>query len=216
MSSSDLTQYFIELSTVLNPDWNFPNSVVCLSQDMALEGPYNLTLDGESVVDGVAVFNAALRLNIVSSGDLSGVTFTITGTDLDGNVLVESLNGSDGDPTSATTVNYFKTVTQIESDGGDGSEILGSVGAFGGGGGAVRLFAGPGRVRSIYISGLGGDSNPVILHKDSAIGPAGFSFMCDSASHNILFPDYGIRFPDGCYVTFPSAGVFNGLTALVS
>lgn len=214
MPSSDLTQYFFNMESLIS-SYEDNAAAICLQQDMALEGPYSLTLDGYAVTDGVATFNSASRVKIVSGGGLSTVTYTITGTDVDGNPLVESILGPTAEAEVSFTTNYFKTVTEIEVTDGDGSEILGTVGIADGG--AVRVFEGAGRIRSIYYSPDGSGSTPVIFYKNAIGGAVGFAYVPkDNVGGNILFPDMGIRFPDSCYLVWPNNSAFRSLSVMVS
>jgi len=71
----------------------------------------SLTLNGALVTDGVAVFAQAQKLSIEGTGNNSGITFTITGTDADGTVVSEVLTGANNG--TATSVLYYKTVTSV-------------------------------------------------------------------------------------------------------
>lgn len=61
---------------------------------------------GTSAGDGLAH-----QLNLTSAANLSGITFTITGTDADGLALTESIAGPNA--TTIETTEYFRTVTSI-------------------------------------------------------------------------------------------------------
>lgn len=61
---------------------------------------------GTSAGDGLAH-----QLNITSVADLSGITFTITGTDADGLALTEAVTGPNA--TTVETTGYFLTVTSV-------------------------------------------------------------------------------------------------------
>jgi flagellar hook-associated protein 2 len=74
----------------------------------------NLTLDGAQTSSG-----SALSLNsfitLTSSNDLSSVTFTITGTDINGNAQTETIVGPTANGSIAST-KIFRDITQISSD----------------------------------------------------------------------------------------------------
>lgn len=74
-------------------------------------GAGNLTLNGALVTSGVAQLGSQRVVALDSAGNLSGVTFTITGTDDAGNTISQAIAGPNTTPT-ATTLN-FKTVTQV-------------------------------------------------------------------------------------------------------
>ena len=89
-----------------------------------------LTLNGSSISAGSFTDNAGKRLSITSaSGDESGYSFTIVGTDLSGNAQTEVLTG----PTANATVfssKTFKTVTSVTPSGNStGSLTVGTTGA---------------------------------------------------------------------------------------
>ena len=89
-----------------------------------------LTLNGTSISSGTFTDNAGKRLSITSaSGDESGYSFTIVGTDLSDNVQTEVITG----PTANATVfgsKTFKTVSSVTpSSNSSGSITVGTTGA---------------------------------------------------------------------------------------
>lgn len=76
----------------------------------------DLTLNGVLVSGGVATLTtgpAARQVLITCASDESAKTITIYGTDANGNAISEQVIGPDGTPTTATTVQFFKTVTRV-------------------------------------------------------------------------------------------------------
>lgn len=214
MPSSDLTQYFIKMKDIANTELGEPDYLVCASQNMNPLSPDFLVIDGDAAVDGVAIFNSAAKIKFSAENevDLSNITYKITGTDVNGGVIVEYILGPVfGEP--AYTINYFKTVAQIEVIDGDGTEALGFVGVEVSG--VVKVFDGPARLRSIYYAQNGSNSNAIELRKGSLTGEIGFAF-CPANGANILLPDMGLRFPDGCYLIYPDPGAFRSLSIMVA
>lgn len=74
-------------------------------------GATNLVLNGSLVSSGVATFDVARRVVINATGNLSAITFTVTGTDRSGNVLVSTLAGPNNG--SVFTAQDFLTVTSV-------------------------------------------------------------------------------------------------------
>lgn len=72
----------------------------------------NLTIDGTFASGGVATFYEATTLEFTSADDLSGVTFTVIGTDANGLTISEVVTGPNND--TVETVLLFKTVTAIQ------------------------------------------------------------------------------------------------------
>lgn len=70
-----------------------------------------LTLNGATVVSGVAVLDVARRVLITTTGNETGKTFVITGTNASGNAISESVAGVNNS-TVASVLDY-KTVTSI-------------------------------------------------------------------------------------------------------
>lgn len=93
---------------------------ISLAQQTA--GAGDLLLNGALVDDGVAtMLNNPSRLEITSAGNLSGVDFTITGTNFDGKEIVETIAGPNA--TTVITNSYFYTVSQISVDGAVGTDV---------------------------------------------------------------------------------------------
>ena len=90
------------------------DNAVCLAQTRATAGA--LTLNGSSVVSGVAVFNAAYTVTITSTGNDSTRTYTVTGTNAAGNALTETITGPNA--TTVSTSGAFLTVTGVSVVGG--------------------------------------------------------------------------------------------------
>lgn len=64
---------------------------------------------------GIATMDNPRRVDITSGDDDTDITFTITGTDVDGSVISEVLTGAD--TAAATSVLSYKTVTSILTSG---------------------------------------------------------------------------------------------------
>ena len=88
----------------------------------------NFTLDGAQTSSGSAT-NINSFVTVASSNNLSSVTFTITGTDINGTAQTEEITG----PTagnSVTGTKIFKNITQISSNAAASSVNIGSKSAF--------------------------------------------------------------------------------------
>lgn len=85
---------------------------ICTSQTPS--GAGNLTLNGSLVSGGVATLDVARRVLFTPAGAEAGnsTIWTVYGTNVSGNVISEAVAGTDN-PTTATTVQDFKTVTRI-------------------------------------------------------------------------------------------------------
>lgn len=104
-----------------------PNGI-CLDQQTG--GAGNLVINGAFAAGGVATVDQQRQVSLESAGNLSGVNFTITGTQEGGRIVSETLVGPNA-ATVATTVDFF-TVTQIAVDGAVGTDVEIGTNAVGG------------------------------------------------------------------------------------
>jgi len=106
--------------------FNFGNLAAASATNIALsQGPItggnSVTLNGSTVVGGVAILDQARRVLITSVGNDSGITFTVTGTNRYNAVMSETLTG--GNVGAVNTNNDFLTVTKIVANGTTASTI---------------------------------------------------------------------------------------------
>ncbi len=101
-----------------------PNGI---AESQTLGGAGDLTLDGVLIVNGFFdIYKAGystgiggVRIGIDSAGNVSGVVFTVTGTDQDGKAASEDITGVTTTLVESTT--YWRTITQIAANGAVGS-----------------------------------------------------------------------------------------------
>ena len=86
-----------------------------------------VTLDGALVASSVAYLTSPRKILIYSTGDDSGLTFAVTGTDENGVAQTESITGPN--TTTVYSANAYKTITAITSTGAETGDItIGQVG----------------------------------------------------------------------------------------
>ena len=98
-----------------------------LVKDQTLSSSGDFNMDGSQL--GLASSGLNSFLSFSSSNDLSSVSFTVTGTDINGNALNEVITG----PTAGGNVistNIFRTVTQISSNAAAASVDIGTKSVF--------------------------------------------------------------------------------------
>lgn len=98
-----------------------------LVKEQTLSGSGNFVMDGSQ--SGLASSGLNSFLTFSSSNNLSSVSFTVTGTDINGNALNEVITG----PTAGGNVistNIFRTVTQISSNAAAASVDVGTKSVF--------------------------------------------------------------------------------------
>ena len=162
------------------------------------------------IADGGPYGNLTETITIKSAaGNNSGNTFTITGTDGNGDALTEDLTG----PTAGATVNSaekYATITSIVSDGAIVTDI--QAGILGTGTGTGIVFAGRTRIRGLTGTSKASAGN-VVFKNTSITGTSLLTVPTTGAVDAIepFIPDNGILFKAGAYITVPDASV-TGIT----
>ena len=134
-------------SKTLVPDTtSADNDSIAASQTPS--GAGNLTLAGTA--SSFAPAGVGLFVTVTGDGgtNLTGVTFTITGTNALGITATEDLNGPNGAATVTSTLKY-NTVTQIAVSGGTTTAVRAGTAA-GSGGSEQTVFAGRTRLRELF------------------------------------------------------------------
>jgi len=184
---------------------------VCQSQTPAGGGEQNLTINGALASGGVATFTAARFITIACAGADDGRTFTITGTDVNGDAQTETIAGADTGTSTGTL--YFRTVTQVTVD----DDTAGAI-TVGMANDAIDvIYAGRARLRGIYLihSGTAG----VLSFADgSATGTAHLQLATVASAgsdRDIIIPDEGIMYDSGIYLPYTAGTtVFSSFTAM--
>ena len=123
--SNSLARYFQE-PTAADTDGICASQTTSAAANMTLNGALTATINGNSVyapsVSGTAATADgawARKIGITSDGNDSGITFTITGTDVNGKALSETVTGPNSTTVYSTnsTAANFKSVTKIATSG---------------------------------------------------------------------------------------------------
>jgi len=183
-------------------------STTKIAAAQTLGGAGNMTLTGSAVNDGS---NMASTVTLTSTGNISGVTFTVTGTDASGAAATEDITGPNNNTVTGSTA--FLTVTQIAADGAVATNTSAGFTATTTGQGIV--FAGATRIRgmlaaNVAVAGL-------LEFKDgSQTGDTLFSIVTTSGTGNINtnIPQDGILFRNGAFLDMQATQVVDGLTVL--
>jgi len=190
--STDLKSSAVITTTALDADG--------LSTAAAVGNNAALTLGGALTSGGAytADTGTARQITLLSAGDDSSKSFTVVGTDVNGDALSESVTGANAG--TATSTGYFATVSSITAVGdpagnmsaGVNSEVAGVVFA-----GRTRVknlnWTGGGAIGSIYVrnSGTAGTSL-ITVRSNATLG----------VNDNLNLADDGVLFPDGAYITY--------------
>ena len=190
--STDIKSSAVITTTALDADG--------LSTAAAVGNNAALTLGGALTSGGAytADTGTARQITLLSAGDDSGITFTVVGTDVNGDALSETVTGANAG--TATSTGYFATVSSITAVGnpagnmsaGINSEVAGIVFE-----GRTRVknlnWTGGGAIGSIYVrnSGTAGTSL-ITVRSNATLG----------VNDNLSLADDGVLFPDGAYITY--------------
>ena len=206
MAGSDVKAKYIAADTVAADA-----DGVCQSQTPAVGGEQALTINGAQASGGVATFVAARLITIASASDDSARTFTVTGTDVNGNVQTESITGPA--TTTVTGTKYFRTVTQVSVDANTAGAI--TVGMANNS--LDVVYAGRARVRGVYLIHTG-TAGTIPFRNGGASGTAMLTIPTPAAANStrdVVIPDEGIMFDSGVYLTYTAGTtVFSSFTAM--
>ena len=159
-----------------------------------------LTLGGALTSGGAytAETGTARQITLLSAGNDSSKTFTVVGTDVNGDALSETVTGANAG--TATSTGYFATISSITAVGnpagnmsaGINSEVAGVVFK-----GRTRVknlnWTGGGAIGSIYIrnSGTAGTSL-ITVRSNATLG----------VNDDLSLADDGVLFASGAYITY--------------
>ena len=210
ITGSDVKAVFIEADTdALDADG------ICASQTSGATAS-TLTINGAKASGGVATLNSARQITLASAANLADKTFTITGTDANGDALTESLAGPNNE--TVTTSKHFLTVTEIAfTDGTSGTITAGfNTSAI------AVIFAGRTRLKGAFIvnSAAGG----IVSFRDSAdAGESGTTLLqlgtvaSATAERDVTIPGEGVLFDNGVFIPYTAGTtVFTNMTVFRS
>ena len=210
ITGSDVKAVFITADTdALDADG------ICQAQTSGATAD-TLTINGAKASGGVATLNSARQITLASAANLADKTFTITGTDVNGDALTESLTGPNNN--TVTSTKHFLTVTEIAfTDGTSGTMTAGfNTSAI------AVVFAGRTRLKGAFIvnSAAGG----IVSFRDSAdAGESGTTLLqlgtvaSATAERDVTIPGEGVLFDNGVFIPYTAGTtVFTNMTVFRS
>ena len=147
-----------------------------------------LVLGGALASGGAVSLSHGRLVTILSAGDDSGISFTVVGTDVDGDAQTESITGANAG--TATGSSYFLTISSITAVGNPAGNVSAGVNASA----ADAVFAGS--------TGTAGTSDFLTT------SPSGTSVMklssvaSATATRDVVIPEDGVLFTDGIYIQY--------------
>ena len=159
----------------------------------------DLLINGTDTSGGVATFAAARQITINSAGNIATLVFTITGTDINGNQLVETVTGINN--STVTTTGYFKTVTKVSVSGStSANNVIVGMNA----NALDVVFAGSIRIKGVYVV-FSGTAGTMDFVEGSSSGDSVFKFGTINAAtsvDSIHIPEEGMWAKNGCYLKY--------------
>jgi len=187
--SSDIQSTFIE-AAALDADG--------ISTAASVGNNASLVIGGALASGGAVTFDESRNVTILSAGDDSGISFTVTGTDETATAATESITGANAG--TATGSAYFATVTAIAAVGNP----AGNVSAGSGTAIAATMFRGRMRLRGIYAVNTG-TAGTTTFRQTSSSGAVAMKFNTVASANTTQYPDIpddGILFVSGGYVLY--------------
>lgn len=202
MAGSDVQSTYITADTVvLDADG--------ITTSASLSGAGTLAINGALASTGTVTLSSGRQVTITSASDDTGVTFTVTGTDVNGAAQTEAITGADG--AAATSTKYFKTITEIANSAASAGAVTAGINALA----ADVVFAGRMRLRAVWVKDSA-TAGTLEFRQESAAGTANLKFDTIAVStwafRDNDIPDEGILFVGGGYVQYTVA-TFDTLTA---
>ena len=157
-----------------------------------------LTIGGALADSGSVTLSHGRIVTILSAGDDSGISFTVVGTDVNGDSQTETITGANAG--TATGSKYFLTIASITAVGNPAGNVSAGINASA----ADVVFAGRSRLRGAYLTSTATAGTVDLLNTS----PTGSSIMKISsvasatATRNITVPSDGVLFDSGIYIQY--------------
>ena len=171
-----------------------------LSTAAAVGNNAALTLGGALTSGGsyTADTGTARQITLLSAGDDSDKSFTVVGTDVNGDALSETVTGANAG--TATSTGYFATISSITAVGNPAGNMSAGINA----NVAGVIFKGRTRVKDLIWSG-GGAIGTINIRNSGTAGTSLIAVRSDATlgvnDHLSLAKD-GVLFASGAYITY--------------
>lgn len=142
------------------------------------------------------------KVNMVSGANLSTINFTITGTDVNGAVITETISGPNA--TTKPSVTTFFSCTSVTVDAAVSACSLGWAATVAGTVGPI--FGSRTRVRGLIGISAAGGAVSLEIRNGSSTGPSLFTIPTAASAYEMdpYIPDDGILFDSGAFLSIPA------------
>jgi|TARA_R110002167_G_scaffold365714_1_gene591114 hypothetical protein len=157
-----------------------------------------LVIGGALASGGAVALSHGRVVTILSAGNDSSKSFTVVGTDVNGDSQTESITGANAG--TATGAAYFLTIASITAVGNPAGNVSAGVNASA----ADVIFAGRSRLKGIYLTSTATAGTADFLNSS----PVGTSVMklssvaSATATRDVVIPEEGVLFTSGIYIQY--------------
>ena len=157
-----------------------------------------LVIGGALASGGAVALSHGRVVTILSAGNDSSKSFTVVGTDVNGDAQTESITGANAG--TATGAAYFLTISSITAVGNPAGNVSAGVNASA----ADVIFAGRSRLKGIYLTSTATAGTADFLNSS----PVGTSVMklssvaSATATRDVVIPEEGVLFTSGIYIQY--------------
>jgi len=157
-----------------------------------------LVIGGALASGGAVALSHGRVVTILSAGNDSSKSFTVVGTDVNGDAQTESITGANAG--TATGAAYFLTISSITAVGNPAGNVSAGVNASA----ADVVFAGRSRLKGIYLTSTATAGTADFLNSS----PVGTSVMklssvaSATATRDVVIPEEGVLFTSGIYIQY--------------
>tara|TARA_R110001632_G_scaffold226109_1_gene359499 strand:- start:1560 stop:2177 length:618 start_codon:yes stop_codon:yes gene_type:complete len=157
-----------------------------------------LVIGGALASGGSVTLSHGRIVTILSAGDDSAKSFTVTGTDVNSDAQTESITGANAG--TATGSKYFLTISGISAVGNPAGNVSAGVNASA----SDVIFAGRSRMKGAFLTSTATAGTVDFL----TTSPTGTSLMKISsvasatATRDVVIPENGVLFDSGVYIQY--------------
>jgi len=167
-----------------------------------------LVIGGALASGGAVSLSHGRIVTILSAGDDSSKSFTVTGTDVNGDAQTESITGANAG--TATGTKYFKTISGISAVGNPAGNVSAGVNASA----ADVITVSAARIRGVSFTSTA-TAGLLDFLTTSPVGTSRMklgSVASATVSRDVTMPDDGVYFSAGIYIQYTQS-TFGTMTA---
>jgi hypothetical protein len=157
-----------------------------------------LVIGGALADSGSVTLSHGRLITILSAGDDSGISFTVVGTDVNGDSQTETVTGANAG--TATSSKYFKTIASITAVGNPAGNVSAGINASA----ADAIFTMRSRLKGMFLTSTAtaGEIN-FLTSSPSGTSIMKLSSVSDAnATRDVTIPDEGVVFTSGIYIQY--------------